>query len=89
MCKINRQLEKIIQFIKQQTMTVQYTKQIQSVLDDVISSMEEWDGKILVEAYENHVLKHDINLMEYVKTQYKELLSPVVSDCIVFDFFHQ
>ena len=70
-------------------MTVEYTKQIQSVLDEVISSMEEWDGKVFVEAYENHVLKHDVNVMEYVKTQFKELLSPVVSDCMVFDFFHQ
>ena len=65
-------------------MVYQYTKQIQSALDDVISSMEEWDGKIIAEAYENHVLKSDVNVMEYVKTQYKELLSPVVSSFTIF-----
>ena len=70
-------------------MTVQYTKQIQSVLDDVMSSMEEWDGKIIAEAYENHVLKCDVNVMEYVKAQYKELLSPVVSCVSIFDYFDQ
>lgn len=70
-------------------MTVQYTKQIQSVLDDVMSSMEEWDGKILVEAYENHVLKSDVNMMKYVNIQYKELLAPVVSCVSIFDCIDQ
>ena len=60
-------------------MAFQYTKQIQLALDDVISSMEEWDGKIIAEAYENHVFKSNVNVMEYVKTQYKVLASPVVS----------
>lgn len=70
-------------------MTVQYTKQIQSVLDDAMSSMEEWDGKILVEAYENHVLKSDVNMMKYVNIQYKELLAPVVSCVSIFDCIDQ
>ena len=70
-------------------MTVQYTKQIQSVLDEVISSMEEWEGKILADVYENHVMKHEVNVMEYVKTQYKELSSPVVSYVTVYDKLHQ
>ena len=70
-------------------MTVQYTKQIQSVLDDAMSSMEEWDGKILVEAYENHVLKSDVNMMKYVNIQYKELLAPVVSCASIFDCIDQ
>ena len=60
-------------------MAFQYTKQIQTSLDDVISAMEEWDGKIIVDAYENHVLKSHLNVMEYVKNQYKALASPVVS----------
>ena len=65
--------------IIQTTMAFQYTKQIQTSLDDVISAMEEWNGKIIVNAYQNHVLKSNLNVMEYVKNQYKALASPVVS----------
>ena len=60
-------------------MAFQYTKQIQLALGDVISSAEEWDGKIIAEVYENHVFKSNLNVMEYVKTHCKVLASPVVS----------
>ena len=40
--------------------------------------MEEWDGKIIVGAYGNHVFNHQVNVMEYVKRQYKELSSPMI-----------